>query len=273
MDIGTAKPTAAEQAGIPHAMMDVVSPTEEYSVAQYRKAARAHLGRIWEQNKTPVVVGGTGFYLQALLQPVMLPDVRPDPVFRRQMQDWAEQDGTTALYRDLKEKDPHRAAALYPKDRFRIIRALEIIHHTGRPVPQQVQHSEWPVCWLGLRYADREKHCRVIAERVDAMLAQGWLAEVQALMHQHGADAHALAVAHGYPELCGVVQGKRSLDKAKDIIAVKVRQYARRQRVWFQRNPSVYWLERDTMTLDEMLTAAQNHIHLFLNGSVQADGH
>jgi tRNA dimethylallyltransferase len=260
LDIGTAKPAEEEKQGVPHWMIDVVRPDEVYSAAQYQEAAKAHLNRLWESGRIPVIAGGTGFYIRALLQADFIPEVPPNETFRESMAQLVQQEGTQALHALLQQQDPQRAADLHPNDLVRIIRALEIIDATGRPVPRQVQEKNHSVLWIGLTYADRDLHRAKIAARVAAMLKAGWLEEVEALLQRYGPQAHALQVAHGYPELVEVLLGKRNLAEAEAQICINVRQYARRQRTWFQRNRDIRWLECDRLLWPDLLKSAHQSI-------------
>lgn len=261
LNIGTAKPTVAEMQGIPHHMIDVVAPNETYSAAQYQAQANQHLERLWQTGKVPVVAGGTGLYVRALLEADFIPTVPPNPVFRKAMNELAQTQGLQALHALLAEKDPERAADLHPNDGFRLIRALEIIDATGAPVPREAKEKNHQILWFGLTYANRDLHRAHIADRVSAMLSAGWLEEVEELVTRYGPDAQALQVAHGYPELVEVVQGKRTLEDAQTQIDINVRQYARRQRTWFQRNPDITWFECDKMSRTDLLKLAHHGIN------------
>jgi tRNA dimethylallyltransferase len=260
LDIGTAKPTLEERQGIPHHMIDVAAPDEVYSAATYQAQAMAHLEAIWATDKIPIVAGGTGFYTRALLQADFIPDVPPNPDFRHAMADLAEREGSDALHVRLQALDPERAQALHPNDRVRVIRALEIIEATGQPVPRQSREKALPVLWFGLTVADRDWLRRRIDQRIDLMLQQGWLAEVEELVQRYGPQAHALGVAHGYPELVQVVLGQRSLPDAVEQIRIHIHQYARRQMTWFRRNPDIHWLPCDRLEPAELRNAVKRRI-------------
>lgn len=261
LTIGTAKPTEEEKQGIPHHMIDVAAPDEPFSAAAYQTQAAAHLEDIWNAGQVPVVAGGTGFYLKALLQADFIPDVPPNEAFRAAMVDWAaQQTDPEALHQLLREKDPERASALHPNDRVRIIRALEIIEATGQPVPKRSENKGLNVQWFGLTYMDRDLLRQRIDQRIDAMMAQGWLEEVDDLVQRYGPNAHALGVAHGYPELVQVVQGQRPLADALEQIRINIHQYARRQMTWFRRNPQVEWLFCDQMTGEQLRNFVKTRI-------------
>lgn len=247
LDIGTAKPTAEECQGIPHHMINVAEPTEAFSAANYQAQAITHLNSLWASGKVPIVVGGTGFYIQALLQAEFIPNVPPNPTFRQAMNQLAEREGPLALHGLLAERDPLRAGDLHPHDKVRVIRALEIIEATGKPVPRQSTAKDLDVYWLGLTFEDRDKLRSRIDQRIERMMAQGWPGEVQDLVARHGAQAHALQVAHGYPELVQVVTGQRALEDALVQVRINIHQYARRQMTWFRRNPEIHWLLADQL--------------------------
>lgn len=261
LDIGTAKPTKAEQQGIPHHMLDRVLPNESYSAGRYQQEANVVLNEILSRGKTPIVVGGTGFYLRGLLESTdLFPNVRPDEMFRSEMHTLADAEGNEALYRRLQAQDPDRADMLHPNDRFRLIRALEIIHQTGRPVPKNpTPRTDLDITWIGLTYEDRDAHRAIIDQRIEAMRAAGWLAEVQTLLQAYGSEAEALQVAHGYPEWVQFLQGSLSEEAALAKIQINIHQYARRQRTWFRRNPKIHWIFRDGMSDAAVCAAALQH--------------
>jgi tRNA dimethylallyltransferase len=242
LDIGTAKPSLAERDGVPHHLMDLCPPTDTYTVARYVAQARPLLDALLQAGPV-LVVGGTGLYLQQLLMPQTVPAIPPDPAFRASL----DVLDNASLHRHLAALDSRRAADIHPNNRVRVLRALEIIHHTGQPVPaSQAQTSPYTVHWLGLTMADRDRHRLAIAQRVDAMLAAGWLAEVDALRQHWGEQANALHITHGYPELLTHLQGRLTLAEAREQTIIQVRQYARRQRTWFHHHaPNMAWTAVD----------------------------
>jgi tRNA dimethylallyltransferase len=266
LDIGTAKPTLAERQEVPHHMIDVAAPDEVFSAANFQTQATLHLQDIQRQGHIPVVVGGTGFYLRALLESDFIPAVPPNEAFRAEMHQLADQQGSTVLHDRLRMLDPVRAEALHPNDRVRIIRALEIIDATGLPVPNQPTEKALDVLWLGLTYEDRDLLRHRIDQRIALMMAQGWLAEVERLVGQYGPTAHALGVAHGYPELVEVILGQRSLNDALAQIRINIHQYARRQMTWFKRNPDIQWSVRDEQSPEALRHWADQTVAHWLNG-------
>lgn len=256
LDIGTAKPTMSERDGIPHHLIDVALPTHTFTVAEYAQLATPIIEAAQQQGKPIIIAGGTGFYLQQLLFKEQLPSVPPNEAFREELNQRINNEGLDSLYAELQAKDPVRAKQLYPQDASRIIRALEIIDATGLPVPQiRPTTPKYPnTHWIGLRWEDTSSHRELITQRVDDMLTDGWLDEVNHLMTTYGADAHALTITHGYPELVAVLNGNTPLDEAKADISTQVAQYARRQRTWFKRQPQLHWLNVDTSSLDDRVS-------------------
>jgi tRNA dimethylallyltransferase len=255
LNIGTAKPTTEEQQGIAHWGMDLVTPDVPFSAAMYEQAVLPLIVERLKRQQPVILVGGTGFYLRQILEERPLVDVPPNPAFRAEMTHWASQQSEPfALHQRLQSLDAKRAWQLYPQDDRRILRALEIIHATGQAVPQEQRPSVLATAlghnpqatWLGLTHEDKGLRYQRIEARIDAMIKAGWLEEVEHLAHTYGADAHALQVAHGYPELLAVLNGSQGLDVAKTNIAIHVRQYARRQKVWFNRHKHMQWLDVST---------------------------
>ena len=252
LDIGTAKPTTEEQQGIAHWGMDLITPDVTFSAAMYEKAVLPLIVDRLERQQSVIMVGGTGFYLRQLFEARPLVDVSPNPAFRAEMTAWSKtQTGNFPLHERLKSLDALRASQLYPEDDRRVLRALEIIDATGEPVPQEKRPSvvetalgrEPKTVWLGLTHGDKVHRYQRIEARIEAMLDAGWLEEVQHLADEYGEEAHALQVAHGYPELLAVLKGTLALEEAKTQIAINVRQYARRQKVWFNRHSHMQWLD------------------------------
>lgn len=263
LDIGTAKPTEADRQGIPHALIDVADPTEQFTVAQYQAKATHAINTIHATGQIPIVVGGTGFYLRAVLQsPSQVPSVAPSPAIREALAHELETQGLAVLYQRLQQLDPVRASQLYPQDAFRIVRALEIIEATGQPVPQAVEEPPpYPVIWLGLRWRDRDRHRALIAQRIAQQVADGWIDETEALMARYGGEAHALQTTLGYPEwMEHLANNKTNPQPVMDTIALKTSQYAGRQRTWFNKNTAIHWLDVDDTPFTAQCAWAIRHI-------------
>jgi tRNA dimethylallyltransferase len=258
--IGVARPTEAEMLGVPHHLIGVLPPIAEFSAGDYVTLARPILDRLLAEQKVPLLVGGTGFYLRALLQPAHLPKAPINPDLRSQFNQRVLDEGPQALYETLRGLDPQRAKELHPNDTARVMRALEIIDFTEKPIPITPTFSQYPLTIVGLTYADRERHLQVIADRLQKMIQAGFLAEVEALYSRYG-NCQALQKAHGYPELVDVLEGKRSLESAMAQININIRQYSKRQMTWFRKVPGIQWYFVDEQSIDEVMTSV---IHQFV---------
>ncbi len=243
LDVGTAKPSAAEQAMVPHHLIDVADPDDEWSVARFQQEARAAVADIEARGKRALLVGGTGLYVQAVIDPLTFPP-----------EDRAVRDALLArtddLYADLVRVDPEAAARIEPGNTRRIARALEVIEITGRPFSsfgaglQTFGTTVFPVRIAGV-WLPRDVLNVRIAARVDAMRAAGLVDEVRAL-RSRGALSRTAAQAIGYREVLAALDGdgldgNTELDEALDAVVVRTRQFARRQRMWFRRDPRIAW--------------------------------
>jgi tRNA dimethylallyltransferase len=245
MDIGTAKPTREEMGGIPHHMIDVVEPGEDYSVARYVEEASACVEDILARGKLPIVAGGTGLYQDSLVAGRSFAAFTGG--WRERLQARAQAEGTAPLLRELQQVDPQRAARLHERDEKRIIRALEIWHETGRTMTQHDEESRrlpprYEAVTIGLNFAQRAHLWERIDRRVDQMMADGLAEEVAARLAE-GLDRGCTAMqAIGYKELASALEGERPLEEAVQEVKLRSRQYAKRQLTWFRRNPAVQWL-------------------------------
>ena len=238
LDIGTAKPSRAEQAEVPHHLIDVAEPTEEWSVARFQQEARAAVADVEARGRRALLVGGTGLYVQAVIDPLTFP-----PEDRAVRQRILERGGD--LHRQLAELDPTAAAGIEPGNTRRIARALEVIEITGRPFSsfgaglQSHGETVFPVRVAGV-WLPRDVVNARIARRVAAMRAAGLVDEVRAL-RARGALSRTAAQAIGYREVLEHLDGRITLDDALDAVVVRTRQFARRQRMWFRRDPRIRW--------------------------------
>jgi len=243
LDIGTAKPTAAERALVPHHLLDVTAPPEPYDAARYSQEGRAVLAALHERGVMPLVVGGTGLYIRALLSG-LFDDGSPDPHIRRQLRQELTDRGLSHLYERLGRLDPASAWRLHPHDTYRILRALEVMEATGHPLSalqeaHQFRDSPYQVLKLGLR-RPREELNRRIEERVEAMLAQGWLEEVEGLLSRYPPDLKPFQ-ALGYRHLIAFLQGRWNWEEALELLKRDTRRYAKRQLTWFKADSEVHW--------------------------------
>jgi tRNA dimethylallyltransferase len=238
LDVGTAKPTLAERASVAHHLIDVAEPTDEWSVARFQQEARAAIADIEARGKRALLVGGTGLYVQAVIDPLAFPP--EDRVVRERILA-----RTDDLHADLRRRDPDAAAAIEPGNTRRIARALEVIEVTGRPFSsfgggiQSYGPTVVPVRIAGV-WLPRDVLNERIAGRVVAMRDAGLVDEVREL-RARGALSRTAAQAIGYREVLDHLDDRASLDDALDAIVVRTRQFGRRQRMWFRRDPRITW--------------------------------
>ncbi|NCJ06371.1 tRNA (adenosine(37)-N6)-dimethylallyltransferase MiaA [Synechococcales cyanobacterium C] len=257
-DIGTAKPTVAEQAQAPHYLIDLCSPRDILTLAEYQAQAQGLIARFHRQGQTPILVGGTGLYIRAITEGLQIPRVPPQWELRSQLQSL----GQLQSYQWLQQVDPAAAVQIHPHDQVRTLRALEVFYATGRPLSQQqgTQIPSYPILQLGLDLADSDQRLTRIRQRTDQMLAQGWLSEVQTLMSTYGEDLPLLETL-GYRELKQHLQGDLSLLEARNRIILRTRQFAKRQRTWFRAIPQMQWFEAtDTSLLNQVGTAIETFL-------------
>lgn len=237
MDVGTAKPTAAERERVPHHLLDVVSPSEEYTLADYLCDARSACREILARGKTPLFVGGTGLYLRGLLRGVFAgPEADWD--LRRRWDAYAEAEGEFALHERLQQVDAPTASRLHPHDRRRIIRALEVFELTGQPLSRQQNEQPLPpderpcrVAWLS---PPRDWLYSRIDRRVEEMFAAGLVDEVQWLRDSPGGLGRTATQALGYKEVLDYLAGRGTLPETIRQIQTRTRQFAKRQHTWFR---------------------------------------
>ena len=244
MDIGTAKPTPTEQAAVKHHMIDVVDPDTPFDAARYAQMASDCIQRLNQAAILPVVAGGTGFYIKALLFGLF--DARPpDPQIRRRLEKQADKEGVAGLYAALQRSDRASADRIHPHDRFRIIRALETLENTGRPISDhQREHGfsnkRYATFKIGLEI-DRSRLYARINQRVEAMLAEGLLNEVQTLLDRGYATDLKSMQSIGYRHMVDYLAGKTPWDETVDLMKRDTRRYAKRQFTWFKSDPEIIW--------------------------------
>jgi len=253
-NIGTAKPDIIERQGIEHYLIDVASPRITYSVSDYVETAEDAILTIRAKGKAPILTGGTGFYIKALLEGLDIPKVAPDKDFRLEMRAFAGDFGNEKLYQKLLDIDPAAAEKLHPNDVFRVIRALEIHRGTGE-LPSKLQVLKEPnhkSVYFGLNAQNREFLYEKINLRTDVMLERGLIAEVEGLIAKYGRDLQLLNTL-GYKEICEYLSGETTLDEAREKIQKNTRNYAKRQLTWFRANEKIKWYHIDTMKKDEIV--------------------
>ncbi|MEO1131500.1 MAG: tRNA (adenosine(37)-N6)-dimethylallyltransferase MiaA [Cyanobacteria bacterium J06639_1] len=247
-DIGTAKPTASDRAQWPHHLVDIADPTETVTVAQYQALAQETIGQAHQANLTPILVGGTGLYVQAIASGLSIPPVPPHPHLRQQLAELSQ----PVCYAMLQQVDPVGARAIHANDSVRTLRSLEVYYVTGRPQSdlQRRQPPSYPVLTIGLRCQDLDRLEARIRQRTESMLAAGWLEEVKGLQARYG-DALPLLKTLGYVELNEYLNGERTLAQTRDRIVKHTRQFAKRQMTWFKRTPGIRWFDCEAPDLYE----------------------
>ena len=248
MTIGTAAPTAEEIDGVPHHMIAVADPAEQWSAARYAQAAIPIVDDILKRGKLPILVGGTGLWLDAVVQGREFAPGQAGGAVRRELEAQLAAEGMEPLLQELRRVDPESAARLHPADTKRILRALEVYRETGETITAHDERTRslpprYDAVWLGLRFADREDMKALIDRRVDAMVRSGLEEEVRALL-QSGLPPSATAwQAIGYKEFLGVLEGTATMEQAVAEVKLRSRQYAKRQLTWLRRNPAIHWME------------------------------
>ena len=248
MDIGTAKPTRSEQRGVPHHMIDVAEPEENYSVARYVADAVPIVDGILARGKLPIIAGGTGLYIDHLVAGRQFAPFQPDSGLRPQLQARARQEGLPALYAQLAQVDPDAAGNIHPNDEKRIIRALEVFLSTGKPLSQHDRESRalpsrYTPLTIVLNFAQRPHLWERIDRRVDQMMAQGLEGEVRALL-ESGIPPDCTAMqAIGYKELAAAIRSGLPVQSGAEEVKLRSRQYAKRQLTWFRRSRDARWFE------------------------------
>jgi tRNA dimethylallyltransferase len=252
MEIGTAAPSAEERRRVPHHLYTYREPSGAFSVAEYLQDAHETIAAIAARQRAPILVGGSGLYVRALVRGLAPPAVPPDPALRAELESVARSD-PGSLLRELAERDPTAAARIDPRNLRRVVRAIEVIRKTGRPFSEQgrAQPPPYQTTQIGLTLPREALYARVDA-RVEAMLAAGWLDEVRRL-RASGLDAETPAMtSHGYRELLAVLDGRWTLEEAKTRIKWATHRLVRQQYTWFRLDdPAIAWFAADRPDLVE----------------------
>ena len=272
MDIGTAKPTAQERALLPHHMLDVADPTEAYAVADYAVAAERVIAEILSRGRTPILVGGTGLYLKALMDGLSLGGAGGDERLRAELNALADEPGgKERLHARLAAVDPETAARLHPNDRRRVIRAIEVYEQTGVPMSRQdhaAQERPFRVLPLALDWPRELLYAR-LETRVHRMMEMGLLSEVRALLESGVAPTAQSMQGIGYKELIPAAMEQGDVNRAVWEIIVHTRHYAKRQGTWLRAEPRCVWL--DARDADALLAQAASLAQAFLNDTKEQD--
>ncbi len=266
MDIGTAKPSLSERDGVVHHMIDVVSPDESFSVARYVKDATRIVDDILNRKKLPIVVGGTGLYVDSLVKGTEFAAFDEDMEYRRELFSLYEREGAEYLHSMLSEVDPERAKEIHPNNVKRTIRALEVYKATSRTITEHDRESEtaeprYDAVYIGLMFSERDELYGRIDARVDKMLSDGILDEIKALLSGGISEASTAMQAIGYKELIPALRGECDLAAAAEVLKRATRRYAKRQMTWFKRNKSINWIDvSKTQNFSDILQASRNFI-------------
>ncbi len=258
LDIGTAKPAEEEKKAAPHHLIDLVEPDRDFSVADYQKEAVKIIEKLWGEGKLPVLVGGTGLYINSVIEGYAFGQKGANRKIRDHYEQLALKEGLENVYGKLKEIDPEAASRIHPNDRRRIIRALEVYELEGRPISEQVartagKESPYRILIFGL-YMDRDTLYERIEKRVDLMLAAGWLEETRRLLEQGYRDTDPGMQVLGYRQLLDYLQGRIGWEYMVKEIKKQTRNLAKRQLTWFRRNKDIEWLKITDQTAIDHLT-------------------
>lgn len=266
MNIATAKPDVSEQDGIVHHLIDFLDPSAAFSVADYTALAHAAIADIHVRGKLPILVGGTGLYVDSVLNDIVFTEIKTDPQLRESLHQFAKEQGNGALLERLRGVDPQSAARLHENNVGRIVRAIEVYELTGITMTEQQKRSrEKPSRYrslkFGLNYRDRSVLYDRIDRRVDLMMEQGLLEEAQSVL---ASPMKTAVQAIGYKELQPYLEGKASLSVCIERLKQSTRRYAKRQLTWFLRDPQIAWLYPDEEEMPDLIKKVFVSVEMFL---------
>lgn len=254
MDIGSAKISREEMAGVPHHLIDVLAPTEDFNVVIFQRMAKQAMAGIYGRERIPILTGGTGFYIQAVLYDIDFTENDEDTVLREDLEAFARREGAEALFARLEAVDPESCESIHAHNIKRVIRAIEFYEKTGKKISahnqeQRNRQSPYRFAYFVLN-DDRQKLYRQIEARVDRMLADGLVEEVRRL-RQMGCRADMVSMQGlGYQEILAYLEGKKSLEEAIYLTKRDTRHFAKRQLTWFKREKEVEWIEKPNFDQD-----------------------
>lgn len=261
MNIGTAKVTEEEKQGIPHYLIDFISPEERYSVSNFKKDAEEKIEEILKKGKTPIIVGGTGLYIDSLIYGIKFQDEEIDTKYREQLNQLAEREGLENLYKEALKIDPEAMEKISPNDKKRIIRILEIYHKTGKTKTEQEQESRKDEVKYNYKVfaitMDRKELYEKIENRVDKMIEQGLIEEVKHVIEKYKEFPTAMQ-GLGYKEVVQYLENRITKEEMIEKIKIETRHYAKRQLTWFRKNKEIIWLE-GTALLEENINIIMNN--------------
>lgn len=262
MDVGSAKPTAEEMDGVTHHLIDEVSPFEEFSVKQYTDLAKKAIEEIQGKGKIPIIVGGTGLFINSVIDNIAFSETANDENIRRELNQYAKENGNQALHNILEEIDYESAEKIHYNDVKRTVRAIEVFRTTGVPMSEHIRRSRmlpspYDLYYIGLTM-ERSVLYEKINRRVDSMMENGLLEEVKKLLSMGLDDSYQSMQGIGYKELIWYLQNKISLEKAVELIKQESRRYAKRQLTWFKRDKRIQWFDSSKPRLAEWVNGQLN---------------
>ena len=254
MDIGSAEVKPKEMQGIPHYLIDELNPDEEFNIVLFQKLASKYMQEIYAAGRIPILVGGTGFYIQSVLYGIDFSEERASGKIREELTAYAVRYGSEALHRELEKVDLPSANAIHPNNIKRVIRALEFYRQNGYPISEHNQTERQKPSPYAFAYfvlnEKREQLYQKIERRVDQMLAQGLLSEVEALKNMGCHKGMVSMQGLGYKELLSFLDGERTLPEAVSVLKRDTRRFAKRQLTWFRRERDVIWLDKQEFDYD-----------------------
>ncbi len=242
-DVGTAKPTVKERDGVAHYLIDIADPDTTLTLADYQDQAQTLIAEFQAKGVTPILVGGSGLYIKAIVSGLKIPRVSPQPDLRSQF----EQLGQNYCYQVLQQVDPVGATKIHANDQVRTWRSLEVFYVTGQPLSAQQgeQAPDYPIVQIGLECVDLDDYRKLVSDRTEQMLDNGWLDEISDLRHRYGVDLPLLRTL-GYGEMGDYLANKTDLETAKSLTVTHTCQFAKRQRTWFRNSGNsdfpIHWL-------------------------------
>lgn len=269
-DVGTAKPSAAEQQRVRHHLIDVVDPVDEFTAAQFAELASSAIDDIASRAKLPIVCGGTGFYARALLEGIAIPKVAPNLELRAKLEALALEQGNQVLHDKLVQLDPLTAQRLNANDRFRVIRALEVCMESGQPFSTQAGRRDEPfeTLWIGLTIADRNALKKLITLRLKEQMESGMLEEAQKLYQEYGRSLKLLHTVN-YSDLLRFFEGELTQDAAFAECERHNYQLARRQIQWFRSNSRINWFSVDEISRSDLFVSVGAMVETFMASGKQ----
>ena len=248
MDIGSAKITKEEMSGIPHHLIDVLEPTEEFNVVRFQSMAKEAMNRIYDSGKVPIIVGGTGFYIQSVLYDIDFAETDEDEAFRKHLEDIAKEQGSEALFERLRQVDPKSCEIIHANNVKRVIRAIEFYEKTGKPISEHNEEQHEKISPYNFAYFvltdERSILYDKIDRRVDEMINQGLVEEVRSLKDMGCTKDMVSMQGLGYKEILEYLEGSCTLENAVYRIKRDTRHFAKRQLTWFRREKEVIWVSR-----------------------------